>query len=117
MSNEYDLQIECKYCSRVWNGHAQCDCFGWVESQETEESPKPVKQRNYIYPSKMIRKKDGRLKRNCLKQARLWRQDIQKNHQSIELYNQLKLENIWLKDQIQQYKSALETWIQLAQTK
>ena len=117
MSNEYDLQIECKYCSRVWNGHAQCDCFGWVESQESQESPKPVKTTKLYLSIQNDSKKDGRLKRNYLKQARLWRQDIQKNHKSIELYNQLKLENVWLKDQIQQYKSALETWIQLAQTK
>ena len=123
-----DHFIECSFCHKKWDGMAQCDC--WMDISDSESSSSELQsmdyseklndvlrtKRKYRYPPEYltIRNKIHKKKRNLSKQ---WRQDIQTNQTNHLYLEKLKLENHELKKKIQDYKSALETWILIAQSK
>jgi hypothetical protein len=71
-------------------------------------------QRKYKYPKDLITKR-GTLNKNKKRKVNEWIQDMKKfNMQS---YNELKLENYFLKAQVKDYSDALEEWVLIAQNK
>lgn len=73
-------------------------------------------KRKYNYPNNYI-KKNGTLKKNMKKKIYYWRKDIKENYFNEEIYTNLKLQNLKLKESIIDYQEALETWVLAAQNK
>tara|TARA_R110002072_G_scaffold2896_1_gene22403 strand:- start:265 stop:495 length:231 start_codon:yes stop_codon:yes gene_type:complete len=70
-------------------------------------------KRKYQYPIEFITKR-GTLKKNKKRKVNEWIQDM-KNF-NMKSYNELKLENYFLKIQIKDYSEALEDWVLVAQS-
>ncbi len=70
-------------------------------------------KRKYQYPIEFITKR-GTLKKNKKRKINKWIQDM-KNY-DMKSYNELKLENYFLKIQIKDYSEALEDWVLVAQS-
>ena len=71
-------------------------------------------KRKYHYPIEFITKR-GTLNKNKKRKVNEWIQDMKKFN--MESYNQLKLENYFLKAQVKDYSYALEEWVLIAQNK
>ena len=69
-------------------------------------------KRKYQYPIEFITK-HGALNKNKKKKINEWIQDM-KNY-DMKSYNELKLENYFLKMQIKDYSEALDDWVLVAQ--